>query len=275
MQFQDVSLSSAARASVFALGAISTQALVMQKHLSTGRKVNAPLDNPVAFFTASSLTGRAAVLGALTDTIDTATSTIAAANNGITGLQSLAQSMKAVAQQALSTADPNARESYAAQYNDLRAQFDQLAGDASYNGVNLLAGNSLTTTFNEDGSSSYTVSGSTVNAASLGLNAAANNFVSDNDINAALGEVSTTLTSLQGLSSQYGTAASVLSVRSDFNTQMTNLLNSGAENLVGADMNETGAAILALQTRQQLATVSLSLAANAESNALRLFASGG
>ena len=38
-----------------------------------------------------------------------------------------------------------------------------------------------------------------------------------------------------------------------------------------ADTNREGANLLSLQTRQQLSSVSLSLAANAEQNVLRLF----
>jgi flagellin len=42
-------------------------------------------------------------------------------------------------------------------YNALLKQIDQLAGDASYNGVNLLAGNNLQVLFNENGTSSLDI----------------------------------------------------------------------------------------------------------------------
>jgi len=51
------------------------------------------------------------------------------------------------------------RDSLVTDYNNLLDQIDQLAGDAGFNGVNLLNGNNLTTTFNEDGSSSLTITG--------------------------------------------------------------------------------------------------------------------
>src|SRR5580704_347060 len=56
-------------------------------------------------------------------------------------------------------------------YNSLLTQIDQLAGDSSYNGVNLLNGNNLTVNFNENGTSSLTITGVTFDHAGLGLSA--------------------------------------------------------------------------------------------------------
>ena len=52
---------------------------------------------------------------------------------------------------------------------------------------------------------------------------------------------------------------------------MINVLESGANNLVNADMNEEGANMLMLQTRQALGTSSLSIASQAAQSVLRLF----
>ena len=51
------------------------------------------------------------------------------------------------------------RSSLADQFDALRTQIDQMAADGSYKGTNFLASNSPTVDFNEDGSSSPTVSG--------------------------------------------------------------------------------------------------------------------
>ena len=68
-------------------------------------------------------------------------------------------------------------------YNALLTQIDQLAGDASYNGVNLLNGNNLTVNFNETGTSSLTINGVTFNPAGLGLSSiAAGGFQSNSTI---------------------------------------------------------------------------------------------
>ncbi len=49
-------------------------------------------------------------------------------------------------------------------YNNILTQIDQLAGDASYNGVNLLAGDNLKVLFNENGTSSLTIAGVNFNS---------------------------------------------------------------------------------------------------------------
>ena len=49
-------------------------------------------------------------------------------------------------------------------YNNILTQIDQLAGDASYNGVNLLNGDNLKVLFNETGTSSLTIAGVNFNS---------------------------------------------------------------------------------------------------------------
>jgi len=53
---------------------------------------------------------------------------------------------------------------------------------------------------------------------------------------------------------------------------MINTLTQGADKLTAADMNEEGANMLMLQTRQSLGTTALSLSAQAAQSVLRLFA---
>ena len=62
-----------------------------------------------------------------------------------------------------------------------------------------------------------------------------------------------------------------MQARQDFTKNLINALQVGADNLVLADINEESANMLALQTRQQLSTVALSLASQADQAVLRLF----
>ena len=57
----------------------------------------------------------------------------------------------------------------------------------------------------------------------------------------------------------------------DFNSAMINTLTDGASTLTASDPNEDSAKLLALQTRQQIATTTLSLTQDADSAALQLF----
>ena len=163
------------------------------------------------------------------------------------------------------------RASLASQYDSLRAQIDQLAQDAGFNGVDLLYGGSLKVTFNEQSSSSLTIAGVTFDSAGLGLTAAGSNFQSDYSVNTALTQARTALNTLASQASTFASNLSIVQVRQDFMKAMINTLRTGANNLVLADTNEEGANMLALQTRQQLSTTALSLASQASQNVLRLF----
>jgi flagellin len=164
------------------------------------------------------------------------------------------------------------RASLEGQYNALRTQINQLATDASFNGNNLLNGDSLTVIFNENSTSSLSITGVTFDSAGLGINAAAlDSFQSNASINITLGQLDSAIATLRQQAATFGSSLSVVEVRQDFTKDLINTLETGAANLTLADSNEEGANLLALQTRQQLSSVALSLASQADQNVLRLF----
>ena len=164
------------------------------------------------------------------------------------------------------------RQSLAQQFDSVRTQIDELASGAGYNGQNLLAGSSVSITL--IGGAAATVHGAQVTASNLGIvsaSTAGGNFQFDGDIEDFIADLHVASAQLQQMSSTYNAELSVVSVREDFTKQMANLLTDGAEQLVTADMDHEGAMLLALTTRRDLAATSLSLAAEAEKTALRLF----
>jgi flagellin len=164
------------------------------------------------------------------------------------------------------------RTSLQADFNNVIAQIDALASDASYGGVNLLGGDDLKVTFNETGTSSLTITGVTFNSNGLGLATVAGaGFQSDGDIDTTITQLDTALSSLRTQASKFGSQLSTVQTRQDFTKNLINTLQTGADNLVLADTNEEGANLLALQTRQQLSSTALSLSAQADQAVLRLF----
>jgi flagellin len=163
------------------------------------------------------------------------------------------------------------RSSLATQYNALLKQIDQLASDAGFNGVNLLAGNSLQVTFNAAGTSSLVLQGVTFNSAGLGIGQSQSSFQTNTSIAGAQGQLTAALGTLQSQAASFGTNLSVIQIRQSFTTATINTLQTGANNLTVADSNLEGANLLALQTRQSLATTALSLAAQSQNSVLRLF----
>ena len=164
------------------------------------------------------------------------------------------------------------RVEYQEQYNKILTQIDQLAKDAGYKGVNLLGGEdqSLTVVFNEDRSSSITINGVDGSSKGLGL-VQADGWGDDKNIDKSLEEVSAATNKLRSMSSEFGNNYSIVQTREEFTENLINVLEEGSDKLTLADMNEESANMLALQTRQQLAINSLSLASQASQSVLSLF----
>src|SRR5260370_12633493 len=174
----DIVLSSGVRANLLQLQKTAELISNTQTKLATGKRVNTALDNPINFFTAQGLSNRASDLGNLLDSMSSGISTIQAASNGITSITKLVQSAQALASQAMQTTDPTVRSGLAAQFDAIRGQIDQLAGDSSFNGINLLhVTNSakLTVTLNESGSSSVTINALHFTSTRPPLNNSSNN----------------------------------------------------------------------------------------------------
>jgi flagellin len=172
----------------------------------------------------------------------------------------------------------NVRQTLQNQFDDLKAEVGRLADDASFNGINLLAGDKLKLTFNETGTSFIEIQGKNadgtpfgaVTAITLGLDGTYD-FSDDTDLDSLLTAIGAALGTLRTQASQYGTNLTSVQNRQDFTKAMINTLQTGADNLVLADVNEEGANMLALQTRQQLSSTALSLSSQADQAVLRLF----
>jgi len=271
----DIVLTAGVRANLLQLQSTAATITNTQSKLATGKRVNSALDNPINFFTAQGLSNRASDLSNLLDSTSTAINTIQAANNGITSITKLVQSAQALVSQAQQTSDLTIRAGLATQYNAIRGQIDQLAGDAGFNGINLLDSTNsanLTVVLNERGTSSVTINAvNFTSAGSLAINSANNNFGATADITAASTDLTAALTTLRSQAQAFGSSLSTVQIRQDFTKATINTLQTGADALTLADSNEEGANLLALQTRQQLSTTALSLASQASQAVLRLF----
>ncbi len=170
------------------------------------------------------------------------------------------------------------RDNLHKQFNELRDQLDKLADDASFNGINLLRGDKLTITFNENGSSSINIQSKdksdnarSINASNLGIDSlVAIDLDSDEGIDAFLGKLSSALSDIRSQASTFGSNLSSVQNRQDFTKNMINTLETGAANLTLADMNAEAANLLALQTRQSLSSSALSMASQADQSVLQL-----
>ena len=278
----NISLTASMRSNLLSLQ--NTQSLmdITQERLSTGKKVNSAIDNPSSYYTAQSLNNRASDLSSLLDSMGQAIQTIKAADEGIEAITTFAQQAKAVAQSAADTKDAKERKSLMDQFNAILSQINDVAKDSGYKGVNLLTGGDLDVKFNEGGTSKLQIKGVKADtkvadtAGGLGIADGAGwdtGDVADQDtaIKNSIGAVDKAISTLRTWSSEFGNNYSIVQSREDFTENLINVLTEGADKLTLADMNEESANMLALQTRQQLAINSLSLASQAAQSVLSLF----
>ena len=167
------------------------------------------------------------------------------------------------------TKEESQNNNYAGQYSEIIKQYDMLISDASYKGINLLEGQYLKINFNEDRSSKIDVPGVKADSESLGLKTKV--WQTAEDVEKSVAELEEAIGSLRGFASEFGNYYSIVTTRQDFTENLINVLEEGADKLTLADMNQESANMLALQTAQQLAVNSLSLASQASQSILRLF----
>jgi len=172
-------------------------------------------------------------------------------------------------------ADPVAqttRANLVAQYNNILDQITTTAQDASFNGVNLLGGDTLKLTFNETGRSSINIQGVTFNASGLGLASltAGTDFIDNSATNKVLANLNNASTTLRSQASALGSNLTIVQTRQSFSKDLIAVLQTGSSNLTLADTNEEAANSQALSTRQSIAVSALSLANTSQQSVLQL-----
>ncbi len=90
-------------------------------------------------------------------------------------------------------------------------------------------------------------------------------------INSLVTDLELALTNLRTKAQTLGSNVALLQTRLEFTENYVNTLETGASKLILADLNEEGANLLALQTRQQLGIQALAFAGQAEQGILALF----
>ncbi len=255
---------------------------ITQDRLATGKKVNSAIDDPVAFFDADAHYQLASDYATFKNGMSEAVQTMKAATDTIESIKTLLNQMKSLATSAKSAAEQGDAHDLNAQFADVREQIDFLAGDAIYKGVNLLESDTLNVVFNVEGED-LEVAGfagdadglSVVDAATgaWGANANTSGLTSAQlaAISTAIDSIDDAIATLRSQAKTLASNLSIVSTRQDFTDKMIATLKIGGDNLTLADMNEEGANMLMLQTRQALGIQSLSMASQSAQQVLQLF----
>ena len=295
----DITLTASARNSLLSLTGTASLMSRTQGRLTSGLKVASAIDDAVSYFKAKGLTDRAADFTGRKDEIDQGISSMKAAVNGTTLVDGILKQMKGIVN-SVRTADSATRGALSSQFNDLAKQINSAVQDASYQGLNLVDNSSasLTVYFNQGTSASLNVHAKNmraskllttmVNGASQGtavtdlVNAAGgtglgfSNLTSQTAVSPAtvLDHVSAVLdkgiSQIRSQSALLGGNVTFLQSRMDFTTNYISTLQEGSGKLTLADLNEEGANLVSLQTRQQIGVQSLSIAGQQQQAILSL-----
>ena len=302
----EVTLSASVRNNLLSLQRTTGLINRTQDRLSTGLSVSSPIDDAIKFFAAKSLSDRAGDLNNRKSAIDQGISTLTTVVNSTEALESLTNQIKGTIDSSRSGTKEQ-REEFSSQIAELVFQIQKLVDDTTFAGLNLInsTSSSLQVRFSEKVDSKLTVQGVNFNVSAffldsdgsqLGILASDANQLStlelfgfsqalsvfslsvagdlasfNSQANLAINSLDKTIANLRAKAATIASNVSVLQVRLDFTETYVNVLQEGSDKLTLADLNEEGANLLALQTRQQLGIQSLAFAGQAEQSILGLF----
>jgi flagellin-like hook-associated protein FlgL len=147
-----------------------------------------------------------------------------------------------------------------------------MSSDSGFAGLNMLSStNTLTVNFNENSTSQLNVVGFLANSTGLSLSAAGGNWQYTSAITTDSANMDSAISTLRTNTQTLAANLNIITTRQSFTDSMISTLQTGADNLTLADMNQEGANMLMLQTRQSLGTTSLSMSSQAAQSVLKLF----
>ena len=298
---RDIALTAAQRNALLSLQSVQSLSDRTQTRLSTGKRINSVLDDAVNFFKAKSLSDRAEDFSLKKDGIDQGISSISAALDALEALDSMIKQMKGIAEAARSQTQTE-RGASTQQFDELGKQIYQLVEDASYQGLNLLnnTNSKLEISFSPRTQSELEVPGFDLNAtvvaaatvdtrifsvvafsgagaflfsnfgASNGFSVFALNNSQVSLASAVIRRLDLAISRVRSHAAKLGTNVSILETRLDFTKTYVNTLEVGGDKLTLADLNEEGANLVALQTRQQLGIQALAIAGQQQQAILSL-----
>jgi flagellin-like hook-associated protein FlgL len=300
-----IALTPGVRTSLFAINDLDSQIAVSNKRLATGKRVNDVLDDPLNYFLGQAFTRQQQDLAGLVDNQNIGLKTLEKVVKTIDSITKLVESIQALARQARQSPDATVRTTLGTQIGAMLGQIDEFTEDAGFNGRNLLRAipQTLQVDFNTvigNGLTRLVVPGVNLrgNSADIGLSTAAMgvtytapgapedpgtyaissavgswevNAAGDARIDAFLAQSQLALNNLAARASTFSVNVTILQVRLDYSKAWQRNLAEATDAITIADMNEEGAKLTSLQTRQQMAVTALSLATRSDQAILRLF----
>ncbi|MCA3562894.1 MAG: hypothetical protein IOC90_04245 [Methylocystis sp.] len=301
-----ISLSTGMKTALYSIGDVQAGIDQANKRLATGKKVNDAIDNARSYFTAQNFYKEGRDYSNLLDSMDNGLRVVQRTNSALDSMRKLLESAQALARGArnLGETDVN-RDIIGAQVAEQLNQVARIAYDGSFNGSTLfqtdatVPASTVVVTNVSTGAAQTKITLVPVDAR---FNSAAGfaNFATATDgilatttagqaqtftyggnwdtagtgngiLDTFISNVTATLVRVQTAASNVSVQASAIQIRQDYTKAYVRNVNGAADYLTLADINEEGANLSALQTKQQLAVQALSLASRSDQAILRLF----
>jgi flagellin len=284
-----------AMAALQTLRTINNDMETTQGRISSGERVGAAKDNAAYWSIATTMRSDNAALSAVQDALGLGAAKVDVAYGGVEAAIDVVKTIK----QKLVTATEQGVDKTKVQeeIKQLQDQLKSIGASATFNGENWLAGGSADSTVvtgfvrGDDGTVKVTTASydSAANALfgaydpSTGevddssgyladtLAIELTDATTDDEVAGHLDTIETALTNLTTVGSNLGSLSMRIGLQEDFANKLSDALDKGVGRLVDADMNEESTRLKALQTQQQLAIQSLSIANSNSQNILSLF----
>ncbi len=257
------------------LNAIAADLMKTQNRISTGLKVGSAKDDGATYAIAQSQRAKVSSLDAVKGSLSRTSSVVDVAMSAGESISDLLTQLKEKALAASDTSlDTTARRALQSDFNAIRDQITKTASNASFNGINLLNGSRANIAALADASGT---SHMTVNAQNLSLGGsiitlgATSSFATATSAQALLTTLDSSINNVSSALSSLGSTSKALDLHSTFIGKLQDTLTASIGRLVDADMATESARLTALQTKQQLAIQTLSIANQSQSFLLNLF----
>ena len=258
------------------LNKVTDDLSMTQNKINTGLKIASARDNASVYAIAQKQRASISALGAVTDSLNRATSIADVANAAGQTISDLLNTMK---QKVVAAMDPsNDATSRAALNADFRAsirQIQQVIQNSAFDGANILDGslpNGLRFIANAEANSFVTLAGQ-----DLSLGGSIITFGGTATINsvtaatAVLAQLNSSIVNTNAALANIGAQSNQITSHNKFVTKLVDALTVGIGNLVDADMAKESAKLQALQVQQQLSAQALSIANQSPQIVLSLF----
>ncbi|MFW8646146.1 flagellin [Rhizobium beringeri] len=297
-----INTNNSAMSALQTLRSINSSLETTQNSVSTGYRVDTASDNAAYWSIATTMRSDNKALSAVSDALGLGAAKVDTAYTAMDYAIDVVDEIKS--KLVAATEDGVDKSKVQEEISQLQEQLLSIAQSASFSGENWVAGadgtKSVVSSFVRDGSGAVSVkmteyaldtsstgnvlfgmSSGTIDTASgiLGTVDANGDSVYSLDITdfttgqiqSALSTIESALSAMTSAGAQLGSISTRIDLQEDFVGALSDSIDSGVGRLVDADMEEESSKLSALQTQQQLAIQSLSIANSSSQNILSLF----